>query len=52
MTFVRIGLALVVALLCAAPPTFAVSNDEIARLFAEAASQEARGAWSLASSNY
>lgn len=43
---------LVFALLALAAPAFAGKQEEIERLFTEAASQETRGEWSLASSNY
>ncbi len=45
------GIAMI-ALLALASPAFAGNAEEIARLFAEAASHETRGEWSLASSNY
>jgi tetratricopeptide (TPR) repeat protein len=40
------------ALLALGAPTFAGTQEEIDRLFAEAAALEARGQWSLASSDY
>ena len=52
MSLVRTVVVFAAALLLAATPAVAGKDDEVARLFAEAASQEARGAWSLASSNY
>jgi tetratricopeptide (TPR) repeat protein len=42
---------LTAAMWLSTPSVFA-GSDEIARLFSEAASQETRGEWSLASSNY
>lgn len=47
----RIVLA-ILTLVAVPPPAFAADAEEIARLFQEAASLEARGQWSLASSNY
>lgn len=48
----RTSMMLVMAMLTLAAPAFAGKQEEIDRLFAEAASQETRGEWSLASSNY
>ena len=48
----RIVLAMLILVLAATPPALAANSEEIARLFQEAASQESRGEWSLASSNY
>lgn len=50
--FRRTTTFLVTAMLMLAAPAFAGKQEEIERLFAEAASQETRGEWSLASSNY
>lgn len=48
----RTSMLLVAALLAVAAPAFAGKQEEIDRLFAEAATLETRGQWSLASSNY
>lgn len=52
MTIARTSIVLALSILTFTAPAFATSDAEIARLFAEAQSQEARGEWSLASSNY
>lgn len=52
MTIARLSIALALSILTFTPPAFAMSSEEIGRLFAEAQSQESRGEWSLASSNY
>jgi len=52
MTKRRLSIALVTAMLAWTVPAFAGKAEEIARLFQEAASEESRGEWSLASSNY
>ncbi len=52
MTMRRTSMLLAAAIVLFAAPALAGKADEIARLFAEAASQESRGEWSLASSNY
>ena len=46
------SIALAIGVLTAVSPAFADKAEEIARLFQEAASLEAHGQWSLASSNY
>lgn len=51
-TIARRSLSLALSLLLFASSAFAMSAEEIARIFAEAQSQESRGEWSLASSNY
>lgn len=53
MTIMRgASILLVAAMVASAVPAFAGKAEEIARLFEEAASEESRGEWSLASSNY
>jgi tetratricopeptide (TPR) repeat protein len=52
MTFVRTFIAVALTVMVTATPSFAGKAEEVARLFSEAASQESRGQWSLASSNY
>ena len=49
---VRTSLSLMLSRLLLAPSAFAMSAEEVARIFAEAQGQESRGEWSLASSNY
>ncbi|MCC6849531.1 MAG: tetratricopeptide repeat protein [Deltaproteobacteria bacterium] len=48
----RTSMLLVAVLLALAVPAFAGKQEEIDRLFSEAASLESHGQWSLASSNY
>ena len=52
MTMRRVSTLLAMWMLLVAAPSFAGKAEEVARLFSEAAAQESRGEWSLASSNY